>query len=314
MLRFIPTPLGNLKDITLRSLEHLATAQVILCEDTRVAKSLLKNLFERFERDSRLLCEIFCGTLDSSDSPPTLNPNSKRFISLHSHNQKDFISTLTPDFFAKEVAYISDAGMPSICDPGALLIQYMQEHNLCYDVLVGGCALSVAFCFSGFAFQGFVFGGFLPHKPKERAHKLQECANATMPIIWYESPHRILDTLNDIARILPATRVFAIKEISKIYQRHFLGSADEILSMLSKNTTKQKSTKNYDDKILQGEWVVILEPSQNPSEYLKLSQNDIIALEIPPKIKAKMLSSLTGKDTKEIYSNLIKKQNLKNKI
>lgn len=305
MLRFIPTPLGNLKDITLRSLEHLATAQVVLCEDTRVAKSLLKNLFERFERDSSLLGAIFCGALDSSDFTPTLNPATKRFISLHSHNQKDFISALTADFFSQEVVYISDAGMPSICDPGALLIQYMQKHNLPYDVLVGGCALSVAFCFSGFAFQGFVFGGFLPHKPKERAHKLQECANATTPTIWYESPHRILDTLNDIARILPSTRVFAIKEISKIYQRHFLGSADEILSMLSENTSKQKSTKN-DDKILQGEWVVILEPSQNPSEYLRLSKEDIIALEIPPKIKAKMLSNLTGKDTKEIYSNLVK--------
>ncbi|MGX3043962.1 16S rRNA (cytidine(1402)-2'-O)-methyltransferase [Helicobacter sp. T3_23-1056] len=305
MLRFIPTPLGNLKDITIRSLEHLATAQVVLCEDTRVAKSLLKNLFERFERDSSLLGAIFCGALDSSDFTLTLNPATKRFISLHSHNQQDFISALTADFFSQEVVYISDAGMPSICDPGALLIQYMQKHNLPYDVLVGGCALSVAFCFSGFAFQGFVFGGFLPHKPKERAHKLQECANATTPTIWYESPHRILDTLNDIARILPSTRVFAIKEISKIYQRHFLGSADEILSMLSENTSKQKSTKN-DDKILQGEWVVILEPSQNPSEYLRLSKEDIIALEIPPKIKAKMLSNLTGKDTKEIYSNLVK--------
>lgn len=305
MLRFIPTPLGNLKDITIRSLEHLATAQVVLCEDTRVAKSLLKNLFERFERDSSLLGAILCCALDSSDFPPTLNPATKRFISLHSHNQQDFISALTADFFSQEVVYISDAGMPSICDPGALLIQYMQKHNLPYDVLVGGCALSVAFCFSGFAFQGFVFGGFLPHKPKERAHKLQECANATTPTIWYESPHRILDTLNDIARILPSTRVFAIKEISKIYQRHFLGSADEILSMLSENTSKQKSTKN-DDKILQGEWVVILEPSQNPSEYLRLSKEDIIALEIPPKIKAKMLSNLTGKDTKEIYSNLVK--------
>ena len=306
MLRFIPTPLGNLKDITLRSLEHLATAQVVLCEDTRVAKSLLKNLFDRLERDSSLLYALFFGTLDSSDFAPTLNPNSKRFISLHSHNQQDFISTLTLDFFTQEIVYISDAGMPSICDPGALLIQYMQKHNLPYDVLVGGCALSVAFCFSGFDFQGFVFGGFLPHKQKERVNKLQECANATTPTIWYESPHRILDTLNDIARILPATRVFAIKEISKIYQRHFLGSADEILSMLSEKSTKQNATKKCDDKILQGEWVIILEPSHNPSQYLKLSQNDIIALEIPPKIKAKMLSNLTGKDTKEIYSNLVK--------
>lgn len=313
MLTLIPTPLGNLKDITIRALEHLATAKVVLCEDTRVAKSLFKNLFDRFENNfERKFTDNLAGKcdspktpLDSTTNPKTLNPKSKQFISLHSHNEQDFLSTITPDFFSQEVIYISDAGMPSICDPGALIVKYAQKHNIPYNVLVGGCALSAAFCFSGFASQGFVFGGFLPHKNKERVAKLQECAISSLPTIWYESPHRILDSLCDIDRHLPDTHIFAIKEISKLHQRHFSGKASEILSALSPSNASKKNS-NDDSKILQGEWVLILEPSSAKLPCLTLYENDIISLEIPPKAKAKLLSTLTGKDAKTIYASLTK--------
>lgn len=328
MLTLIPTPLGNLKDITVRALEHLARAEVVLCEDTRVAKSLFKNLFDRFE--SKFV--DYCNTTSNCTTPfnpqekislqkisqkqeskngfqkinpKTLNPKSKQFISLHSHNEQDFLSTITPDFFSQEVIYISDAGMPSICDPGALLVKYAQKHNLPYNVLVGGCALSAAFCFSGFASQGFVFGGFLPHKSKERVAKLQECTISSLPTIWYESPHRILDSLHDIDKHLPDTHIFAIKEISKLHQRHFSGKASEILSALSPSNASKKNS-NDDSKILQGEWVLILEPSSAKLPCLTLRESDIISLEIPPKAKAKLLSTLTGKDAKTIYASLTK--------
>lgn len=303
MLTLIPTPLGNLKDITIRALEHLATAQIVLCEDTRVAKSLFKNLLDRF--GDRFESKFGNEFADKSDSPKTLNPKSKQFISLHSHNEQDFLSTITPDFFSQEVIYISDAGMPSICDPGALLVKYAQKHNLPYNVLVGGCALSAAFCFSGFASQGFVFGGFLPHKSKERVAKLQECTISSLPTIWYESPHRILDSLRDIDRHLPNTHIFAIKEISKLHQRHFSGKASEILSALSPSNASKKNN-NDESKILQGEWVLILEPSSAKPPCLTLCESDIISLEIPPKAKAKLLSTLIGKDAKTIYAHLTK--------
>lgn len=336
MLTLIPTPLGNLKDITIRALEHLATAEVVLCEDTRVAKSLFRNLFDKFEDkfasefakdfrkdfdresassliDSKRVdkvdkCDSLKNSLDFIPSPKTLNPKSKQFISLHSHNERDFLSTIAPDFFSQEVIYISDAGMPSICDPGALLVKYAQTHNLPYNVLVGGCALSVAFCFSGFAHQGFVFGGFLPHKSSERVAKLQECTLSSLPTIWYESPHRILDSLCDIEKYLPDNRIFAIKEISKLHQRHFSGKASEILSALSpsKNAKSKKNSDNNEGKILQGEWVLILEPSLAKPPCLTLYESDIISLEIPPKAKAKLLSALTGKDAKTIYTTLTK--------
>lgn len=328
MLTLIPTPLGNLKDTTIRALEHLARAEVVLCEDTRVAKSLFKNLFDKFE--SKFV--DYCNTTSNCTTPfnpqekislqkisqkqeskngfqkinpKTLNPKSKQFISLHSHNEQDFLSTITPDFFSQEIIYISDAGMPSICDPGALLVKYAQKHNLPYNVLVGGCALSAAFCFSGFASQGFVFGGFLPHKSKERVAKLQECAISSLPTIWYESPHRILDSLHDIDKHLPDTHIFAIKEISKLHQRHFSGKASEILSALSPSNASKKNS-NDDSKILQGEWVLILEPSSAKLPCLTLRESDIISLEIPPKAKAKLLSTLTGKDAKTIYASLTK--------
>lgn len=318
MLTFVPTPLGNLKDITLRSLEYLAKSQIVLCEDTRVAKSLFSKLASSLDSlflDSALLLNA----TKSATSASSLNPKSKQFISLHSHNEQNFISTLSPEFFNAEVIYISDAGMPSICDPGAKLIQYMQSHNLPYNVLVGGCALTVAFCFSGFINQGFIFGGFLPHKSKERVNALKQHASLALPSIWYESTHRIIESLGDIALHLPSVRVFAIKEISKLHQRHFIGTADEILATLTINAKNKKNNNNVakhsnekkhiDNKILQGEWVLVLEavPSQMPS--LTLYESDIVALEIPPKIKAKLLSTLTGKDTKKLYENLTKTTN-----
>lgn len=413
MLLLVPTPIGNLKDITLRGLEALARAQVVLCEDTRVAKRLYALLHERFGHvlgaldsgvvDSALdsgasgalaagvgsmvgfalesspantsltesgvdfgadssgfgadfsdftndLANDFASSFhsvgalkDSSDSSDfsgsSLDPATKHFISLHSHNQAKFFSTITPQFFARDIVYISDAGMPCICDPGAELVGYCARHGIAYDVLPGACALVSAFAHSGVSSQGFVFGGFLAHKQQEKREQIlallesstdmgrsqgADSSTAMLPIIFYESPHRLLDSLELLAELAPRFSLLAIKELTKAYQYHTRGTPKQVLDTLSQRN-------------IQGEWVLVLSApnlsnlsgvssiplSQNldfaslsnisspassgmmAPRSLKLYEQDIYDLPLPPKIKAKLLSKLTGKDTKQIYQQLI---------
>ena len=148
MLTLLPAPIGNLLDISLRSLQALAQAQVVLCEDTRVARKLYTLLLDR---------SLFGALLDSASL------SQKRFIALHSHNEQELIATFDSEFFAQDIVYLSDAGMPTISDPGAKLVQWCITHNIPYDVLPGSSALNVCFASSGIESQSFFFGGFLPH-------------------------------------------------------------------------------------------------------------------------------------------------------
>ena len=143
MLSLVPTPIGNIGDISLRAIELLSEADTLLCEDTRVTKKLIHILKERYN---------------------TVFKENQTFISLHSHNEKEFIKDLEPSFFDKNVVYASDAGMAGISDPGQILVKYAQENNVKYDVLPGANAVLTAFVASGFVETKMLFWGFLPHK------------------------------------------------------------------------------------------------------------------------------------------------------
>ena len=140
MLTLVPTPIGNLSDISKRAIEALNEADIVFCEDTRVTKKLL----------SLLQIDL-----------------NKTFIAMHSHNENEIISKIDVSIFDKNVVYVSDAGMPGISDPGSKLIQFAQENNIKYDVIPGANALLTAFVASGFEGE-FTFFGFLPHKGKDR--------------------------------------------------------------------------------------------------------------------------------------------------
>ena len=152
MLSLVPTPRGNISDISIRSLEVLSTADIILCEDTRVTKKLIHLLKERHG----------------------LTTTEPQFLSLHSHNEADFVASLTLDFFTANVVYVSDAGMPGISDPGQLLVRYCLDHGIKYDILPGANAVLTAFVASGFCETKMLFFGFLPHKGNDRSKALQE--------------------------------------------------------------------------------------------------------------------------------------------
>jgi 16S rRNA (cytidine1402-2'-O)-methyltransferase len=269
LLTLLPTPIGNIEDITLRALRVLEEADIILCEDTRIAKRLLQIFSERYN----------------------LRHNIKRFISLHSHNEYETINSLDRSFFEQNVVYMSDAGMPCISDPGALLVNYCLENGIEYSVLPGPSAFVTAYAGSGFLDREFLFFGFLPHKGREREEKLQRVLNENYPVILYESPHRLEKLLNELAQNVPDRLIVAVKEITKKFENYFKGTAVQLKEQI-------KGT------LLKGEWVIIVSPKKRDRQLSSITINDIESLDIPPKQRAKLLSKLTGKSVKECYLQL----------
>ena len=229
MLTLTPTPIGNLKDISLRALEALKNAEIIFCEDTRVTKKLL------------YLLEI---------------PLNKEFISMHSHNEDKILKNLDPQILkTKNTVYVSDAGMPGISDPGSKLVKFCQEHNIPYTVIPGPNAALTAFVASGFEGE-FTFFGFLPHKGKERENKLKEVINHDKIAILYESPHRIEKLLNELKTFIPDRTVFLAKELTKIHETFIKAKAKDIVIespkgewvvVIDKTQKSNKLELNYED-------------------------------------------------------------------
>ncbi|OHE11364.1 MAG: 16S rRNA (cytidine(1402)-2'-O)-methyltransferase [Sulfurimonas sp. RIFOXYD12_FULL_36_11] len=270
MLTLVPTPIGNIGDISLRAIEALSGADTLLCEDTRVTKKLIHILKERYNT--------------------SFNPE-QNFISLHSHNEKEFIEKLQPSFFEQNVLYVSDAGMPGISDPGQALVKYCQDNGVVYDILPGANALLTAFVASGFVETKMLFWGFLPHKGKDREASLQGALSSGFTTILYESPHRLEKLLNELSHEDASRKIFLAKELTKKYQKYYFGTADEI--------------KHKVDANLRGEWVVVIEAA-NVQNSSAISQNDILELDLPKKVQAKLISKITGENTKACYERLLK--------
>lgn len=267
MLSLVPTPIGNIADISYRSLEVLSAAQILLCEDTRVTKKLLHFLRERYN----------------------ITTEEPKFISLHSHNEAEFIMSLSPDFFDQNVVYVSDAGMPGFSDPGQMLVRYCIDNNVEYDVLPGANAALTAFVASGFIETKMLFFGFLPHKGNDRASAFQEALFNGYTTVLYESPKRLNKLLSEIAVAAPERRVFLAKEITKRYQHFYRGTASELAAKMENE--------------IRGEWVVVIEASEGKGA--SLSETDILALDIPKKAASKLIAKITGENPKECYQRLL---------
>jgi 16S rRNA (cytidine1402-2'-O)-methyltransferase len=273
MLTFVPTPIGNLGDISFRTLEVLKDGELILCEDTRITKKLLNLISSRYELQF---------------------PNFD-FISIHSHNEKKFLEdngnkTLIEE---KKCIYMSDAGMPCISDPGSLLVDFCLQNKIAFDILPGANALLSAYASSGFNNTTFTFFGFLPHKGNERRIKLNEVIGNDHLNILYESPHRLLKLLEELNNCIPEREIFLAKELTKKFQTHYKGTVRSIYEELANEPIK-------------GEWVVVLQKEDN-SQGGVITKEDIVALDIPPKQKAKLLAKLSGENIKDIYNQLISK-------
>ena len=268
MLIFIPTPIGNPQDITIRALKEFEKATLFLCEDTRETKRLLRILEERFDF-----------------SYPEVE-----FLSFHEHNGASRLEEVASRLAEESVVYVSDAGMPVISDPGQILVAYCQTNNIEYDVLPGASAVVTAYAASGFESGKFLFYGFLPSKGSERSSALIALMNRVDNTILYEAPHRIEKLIEEIAHIDEERELFFAKELSKKFQTYHKGSAKKILELF---------------KIvnLKGEWVVVIHGKKEEAKALYL--DDILAFDLQPKVKAKLLAKITDSNVKDWYNKLI---------
>jgi len=215
----VPTPIGNLGDITLRSIEVLKSADLILAEDTRTSSKLLKHY--------------------DIDTPVE---------SFHMHNEhkklESIINKLRSD---SEIALISDAGTPGISDPGFLLVRECVNNEVEVQCLPGPTAFVPALVSSGLPCDRFSFEGFLPVK-KGRTKRLKELSTETKTMVFYESPHRILKTLNDLSNYFEVeSQISVSRELTKLYEETFRGTIKESVEHFEKNKTK-------------GEFVIVLSP------------------------------------------------------
>jgi 16S rRNA (cytidine1402-2'-O)-methyltransferase len=280
MLTLVPTPIGNISDISHRALSVLGDAEILLCEDTRVTKKLLNLLKERYQLETTI----------------------EKFISIHAHNEYHFIQNIKekePDFFDKKVVYLSDAGMPGISDPGQYLVQYCLANGIEYDVLPGANAVLTAYVASGFTQTQMLFFGFLPHKGKERKEALLKALYNGFTTVLYEAPHRLLKTLDEIDVEDSSRKVFAAKELTKKYQSYFVGTASELKEQLY-----EKFLKGNKGASIKGEWVLVVEAAQ--ARHSTIGEQDILALDLPKKAAAKLISKVTGENTKACYERLMK--------
>ena len=268
MLYFVATPIGNLEDISKRALNLLESSKTIICEDTRVAKRLIYLLKQK----------------------GSFSPVPKTYISLHSHNEKDVLKQLSPDIFEDSVIYISDAGMPTISDPGALLVQYCQLHDIKYEIIPGANALLLAYAASGFCDSKFLFFGFLPHKGDERDLALQEALYNGYTTIVYESPKRVLKLIEQISAIEPSREIFLIKEATKLYEKKYKAKAKELKEILKNENLK-------------GEWSIVIKGEKRDRN--KITITDIKKLNLPKKQTAKLIAKITGKSITECYNELL---------
>ena len=209
-LYIVPTPIGNMKDITLRAIETLKTSDIILAEDTRHAKKLLNHY----------------------DILTNVN-------SYHLNNEHKRVDEYVQMIInGNKVSLITDAGTPCISDPGFLLIREAIKNNILITCLPGPTAFVPALVISGLSSDSFIFEGFLPRK-KGRKSKLYEISQNTKTTILYESPFRIIKTLSDLKETIGLNRKIAIiREISKIYEEVFRGTIQEAIQEYNKKTIK----------------------------------------------------------------------------
>ena len=194
-LLVVPTPIGNLEDITLRALRYLREADLVACEDTR--------------RTGRLLAHYEI---------------KNKLISLHEHNEERLSPELAERAKTERIALVTDAGTPLVSDPGYRLVRACLEAGVKVEALPGPSALTTALVASGLPADTVVFAGFPPRKGRERTRLLERIANEASTFVLFESPHRIAKTLTDLP---PGAPVAVCRELTKLHEEVFRGTATE---------------------------------------------------------------------------------------
>ncbi|MCO6515585.1 MAG: 16S rRNA (cytidine(1402)-2'-O)-methyltransferase [Snodgrassella sp.] len=265
-LYVVATPIGNLADLSFRALAVLSRADLICAEDTRVTQQLLRAY-----------------------------GLSARLISVREQNEQSMAEKIIAALAAGQVvAQVSDAGTPAVCDPGARLVTRVREAG--YQVLpvAGPSAVMTALSVAGVTQSDFYFAGFLPAKSGERQQRLQDWQEVSYPVVMFETPHRITDTLAQMALLFPQRSLMLAREISKTHETYLCGTVAEIQTVLDKDANQKR-----------GEMVLVLHPAQLEknvdlsSEAVRVMQ--ILAQELPTKQAAVLAAQISGENKKALY-------------
>ena len=274
ILYVVSTPIGNLQDLTPRAIETLNRVDLIAAEDTRYSGRLMQHF---------------------AISTP--------MVALHDHNERQRAQSLVQKLAeGQSIALISDAGTPLISDPGYHLVSAVRDAGYQVVPVVGPCALIAGLSVSGLATDRFSFYGFLPAKSSGRRQQLQQLERVTHTQVFYESPHRIVATVDDIVAVMGANRRLVLaRELTKTFETVYGAKASEVQTWLAADHNQQK-----------GEFVVLLEGAE-PQQLQEIGPEEermltLLLAELPIKKAAAITASMTGHKKKALYDRALELQ------
>ncbi len=270
----VATPIGNLGDLTPRAVDVLQSVALIAAEDTR--------------HSGRLMAHFNIKT---------------PMISVHDHNERQRLQTILDKLAAGDsIALISDAGTPLISDPGFIVVRGVREAGYKVVPVPGCCAVITAMCASGLPTDRFMFEGFLPAKRSGRQQKLSEILSETRTVIYYESTHRILDSLQDMIEVLGADRyVVLARELTKTFETIHGDRVEALLEWVKQDANQQK-----------GEFVVLIQGVEvQEEEGLSAESLKVLGIlleELPVKQAAALAAKITGEKKNALYQEALSRK------
>lgn len=270
-LYIVATPIGNLDDLSVRAQKILASVALVAAEDTRHSGRLLQHLGLR-----------------------------RPMMALHDHNERDRAQRiLTVLAEGQDVALVSDAGTPLISDPGYVLVREARDAGIRVSPVPGPCALVAALSAAGLPTDRFLFAGFLPAKRAGRRAELAALKRESATLVFYESPHRILDMVADLVEILGADRELVLgRELTKTFETFYAGPAGQVLDAL-----------RADPNATRGEFVAVVRGSAgDPADESVLDVDRLLSLlvdELPVKKAAKIAAEVSGLAKNELYQRAL---------
>jgi len=272
-LTIVATPIGNLNDMVPRAVQTLQSVSLIACEDTRHSKKLLDHF--------------------SIDKP---------CVAYHDHGDRKMIDKLLKRLAdGEDIALISDAGTPLISDPGYRLVAEARGRGFRVVPIPGACAAIAALSVSGLPTDSFYFGGFLPAKTSHRKTALSELKAASETLVFYEAPHRILDTVADMIELFGEHRqAFIGREISKTFETYLQGNLLELQKQIAADSNQQR-----------GEIVLVIAGASSKVDGVAVDSEKILKLllkELPASKAASLTAKICGGDKKTIYQSALQLQ------
>jgi len=265
-LYIVPTPIGNLEDITLRALRVLREAAFIAAEDTRTTGRLLAHY--------------------GIDTPQ---------ISYHEHNELKRLNQILDVLAAGDVALVSDAGTPGLSDPGFRLVEACIQHGVKIIPLPGASALLPAVVASGLSTDSFLYLGFLPRKHKARLDMIEAAVDVRHTLVFYEAPHRLVDSLGDLLSVLGDRRVAVCRELTKLYEEIYRAPLSEAITYYMENPPR-------------GEITLVVEGAASPKdiewdeEHVRTVLEEELAAGKSRSAAAKAVAAVSGWNKGDIYN------------